>query len=80
MNVFYIEILLALRPVVTYPKAVTKYSINMQVNDENTIKKHNKISIEFCTKCKWGLRAHWLSQELFSTFRNNEIQVKLTLK
>ena len=29
-----------------------------------------KIEIEYCTKCKWLLRASWISQELLSTFEN----------
>lgn len=27
-----------------------------------------KVSIEFCTACKWNLRASWYLQELLSTF------------
>ncbi|KAK9446987.1 Rdx family-domain-containing protein [Limtongia smithiae] len=27
-----------------------------------------RVSIEFCTACKWNLRAAWLAQELLSTF------------
>ena len=27
-----------------------------------------QIEIEYCTKCKWLLRASWISQELLSTF------------
>ncbi|KAJ8101504.1 Rdx type Seleno protein, partial [Lipomyces tetrasporus] len=26
------------------------------------------VSIEFCTACKWNLRAAWYAQELLSTF------------
>ena len=29
-----------------------------------------KIEIEYCTKCRWLLRASWISQELLSTFVN----------
>ena len=29
-----------------------------------------KIEIEYCTKCRWQLRASWISQELLSTFIN----------
>ena len=29
-----------------------------------------KIEIEYCTKCRWQLRAPWISQELLSTFIN----------
>jgi len=27
-----------------------------------------RISIEYCTKCRWSLRAVWYLQELFATF------------
>ncbi|KAH3903244.1 related to selenoprotein domain protein [Saccharomycodes ludwigii] len=27
-----------------------------------------KVSIEFCNKCKWGLRSFWYQQELLQTF------------
>ena len=30
----------------------------------------NKVSFEYCTKCRWGLRASWLSQELLTTFQS----------
>ena len=29
-----------------------------------------QIEIEYCIKCKWLLRASWISQELLSTFSN----------
>lgn len=27
-----------------------------------------RVDIEFCTKCRWNLRAAWYAQELLSTF------------
>ena len=27
-----------------------------------------RVEIEYCTKCKWMLRAAWMGQELLSTF------------
>ncbi|KAK9378657.1 Rdx family-domain-containing protein [Kockiozyma suomiensis] len=30
--------------------------------------RYPRISIEFCTACKWNLRAAWFAQELLSTF------------
>ncbi|KAK9467192.1 Rdx family-domain-containing protein [Lipomyces arxii] len=30
--------------------------------------KYPHVSIEFCTACKWNLRASWYAQELLSTF------------
>ncbi|KAL1930854.1 hypothetical protein VTP01DRAFT_9991 [Rhizomucor pusillus] len=29
-----------------------------------------RISIEYCTKCRWMLRAAWMGQELLTTFDN----------
>ncbi|MCZ6653778.1 MAG: Rdx family protein, partial [Planctomycetota bacterium] len=28
------------------------------------------IRIEYCTKCRWMIRASWLAQEFLSTFEN----------
>jgi selenoprotein W-related protein len=30
-----------------------------------------RVSIEYCTGCKWMLRAAWLSQELLTTFQDD---------
>ncbi|GMM50247.1 hypothetical protein DASB73_012050 [Starmerella bacillaris] len=30
--------------------------------------KYPKVRIDFCTKCKWNLRAAWYAQELLQTF------------
>ena len=38
----------------------------------------NKVTIRYCTGCKWLLRAAWMAQELLSTFEQ-EID-ELTLK
>ena len=37
----------------------------------------NTIEIQYCTQCKWLMRATWMSQELLTTF-NDEIDA-LTL-
>ena len=29
---------------------------------------NNKVSIVYCTQCRWLLRAGWMAQELLSTF------------
>ena len=29
----------------------------------------HRIEIEYCTQCRWMLRAAWLAQELLTTFR-----------
>ncbi|KAF9087135.1 hypothetical protein BGX29_001010 [Mortierella sp. GBA35] len=32
--------------------------------------RHPRVEIEFCTGCKWHLRAGWMAQELLLTFGN----------
>lgn len=36
-----------------------------------------KISIRFCTRCKWNLRSAWYLQELLQTFGDNLGEVSL---
>lgn len=36
-----------------------------------------RVSIQFCTKCRWLLRAAWLAQELLTTFENDLHEVAL---
>lgn len=36
------------------------------------------VEIEYCTGCRWMLRAAWLGQELLTTFQNDLRSVKLT--
>lgn len=36
-----------------------------------------KITIVFCEGCKWGLRAGWYAQELFSTFNGQLGSIEL---
>ena len=31
----------------------------------------NKVEIEYCTQCRWLLRAAWLAQELLTTFEQD---------
>ena len=42
----------------------------MTLYSENIVMEKFQIEIEYCTKCKWLLRASWISQELLSTFVN----------
>ena len=35
------------------------------------------IEIEYCIKCKWLIRATWISQELLQTFSNELNSIKL---
>lgn len=32
--------------------------------------KHPRVEIEYCTQCRWLLRAAWMGQELLTTFPN----------
>ena len=36
-----------------------------------------RIEIEYCTRCRWLLRAAWLAQELLSTFEDSLQEVAL---
>ena len=39
---------------------------------------HDRVEIQYCTQCRWLLRAAWMAQELLTTF-DEEISA-LTLK
>ena len=32
--------------------------------------KHPRVEIEYCTQCRWLLRAAWTAQELLTTFQD----------
>lgn len=38
---------------------------------------HAKVTIRYCPRCKWLLRAGWYAQELLSTFSNDLTEVSL---
>ena len=40
----------------------------MTLYSENITMEKPLIEIEYCTKCRWLLRASWIAQELLSTF------------
>ena len=40
----------------------------MTLYSENIAMEKPLIEIEYCTKCRWLLRATWIAQELLSTF------------
>ncbi|MDP2126429.1 MAG: SelT/SelW/SelH family protein [Pseudohongiella sp.] len=44
----------------------------------NTVKNDNRITITYCTQCRWLLRSAWMAQELLTTF-DGEI-TELTLR
>ena len=37
----------------------------------------NQVEIEYCTQCRWLLRAAWLAQELLTTFETDLAGVNL---
>jgi selenoprotein W-related protein len=37
----------------------------------------NRVEIEFCTQCRWLLRAGWMAQELLTTFGEELQEVAL---
>ncbi|KAH3666728.1 hypothetical protein WICMUC_005545 [Wickerhamomyces mucosus] len=39
--------------------------------------KYPRITIKFCTKCKWNLRAFWYAQELLQTFDSKLGEISL---
>jgi selenoprotein W-related protein len=38
---------------------------------------HPRIEIEYCTQCRWLLRAAWMAQELLTTFQTDIGEVAL---
>lgn len=36
-----------------------------------------RVEIEYCTQCRWLLRAAWMAQELLTTFQNDVGEVSL---
>lgn len=39
--------------------------------------KSPRLSIDYCTGCRWGLRAGWMAQELLVTFETDLAEVSL---
>lgn len=37
----------------------------------------SRVEIEYCTQCRWMLRAAWMAQELLSTFEGEIAEVAL---
>lgn len=44
--------------------------------DTNTMKTHI-VNIEYCTQCRWLMRAAWMAQELLTTFEDELKAVSL---
>ena len=36
-----------------------------------------RVEIEYCTQCRWLLRAAWMAQELLTTFETERVEVAL---
>ena len=49
----------------------------MTLYSENIKMEKPSIEIEYCTKCRWLLRASWIAQELLSTFSNEIGKISL---
>ena len=43
----------------------------------NQTVKQNQVEIEYCTQCRWLLRAAWMAQELLTTFESDIGRVSL---
>ena len=37
----------------------------------------HRVEVEYCTQCRWMLRAAWLAQELLTTFEDDLAEVAL---
>jgi selenoprotein W-related protein len=53
---------------------VISLSISTNIEDESMTP---RLEIEYCTQCRWLLRAAWLSQELLTTFTQELGEVAL---
>jgi selenoprotein W-related protein len=58
-----------------YAVYATSLKISMNVEDEEIMTP--RLEIEYCTQCRWLLRAAWLSQELLTTFAQELGEVAL---
>ena len=48
-------------------------SVHMSLNAAPT----SRVEIQYCTQCRWMLRATWMAQELLTTFENEIEEVAL---
>jgi selenoprotein W-related protein len=52
--------------------------MNQEVNESTKpAGNQNHLEIEYCTQCRWLLRAAWLAQELLTTFESDIGRVSL---
>jgi selenoprotein W-related protein len=59
----------------TFSTMLTPFSLNSSKGSDN--EQLPRVSIEYCTGCKWMLRAAWISQELLTTFQDELHSVSL---
>jgi selenoprotein W-related protein len=66
-----------MRPLLDYaPRRAEKATERMEREDDR-LAHGTRIEIEYCTGCRWLLRAAWLAQELLSTFEADLGEVSL---
>ena len=51
----------------TSSPSVNREDMHMTQNDQGMYK-HPRVEIQYCTQCRWLLRAAWMAQELLTTF------------
>jgi selenoprotein W-related protein len=51
------------------------YTLEPGIMESNPVE--HRIEIEYCTQCRWLLRAAWLAQELLTTFESDIRSVSL---
>lgn len=49
----------------------------MWAKDKDWAMRNDRVEIEYCTQCRWLLRAAWLAQELLTTFEADLASVSL---
>lgn len=47
------------------------------MNQQASPNQHYSVEIEYCTQCRWLLRAAWMAQELLTTFESDLERVSL---
>lgn len=59
------------------PSQPIKSHTNGQVSLQASASKEERVSINYCTGCRWMLRAAWMAQELLTTFQDELDSVTL---
>ena len=66
------------------PLSFLSTSLSLVLNEDAVVgaggsANSNRITIEYCTGCRWMLRSAWLMQELFTTFYSTDEIRSITL-